>query len=331
MLARYVCDRATGEPVGIDLNALAARIADEVSGSEFGRSPEREALRPSSAQLTLDAISAVDAPRAASLLAPRGVLFARGEISLARIVELTLLAPEATRERLERLCLDALEHRVAAVCVNPAWVPLCTELLVGSGVEVSTVIGFPFGMSQPEIKAAEAELAVQQGAAAVELVLPLGHMKRGDWALVAADVASVVRAASGALVKVVIEAGLLTPIELLAASAVVREAGAHYLSANSGFRPDGRPSAEAVTLMRLAVGDAMGLKVSTTTIDPGEAEYLLACGATRIGATDAAALVHHVGSGPRPLRLLLGAAGSAPESRADASLVTQSLPSRAFR
>jgi deoxyribose-phosphate aldolase len=156
-------------------------------------------------------------------------------------------------------------------------------------------------------------------------------VKSGDWALAAADVAAVVRAASGALVKVVVEAGLLTPVELLAASAVVREAGAHYLSANSGFHPQGRPTAEAVTLMRLAVGDAMGLKVAATAIDPAEAEYLLACGATRIGATDAAALVHHVGTGPRPLRSLLGAAGSAPESRADASLVTQSLPTRAFR
>jgi deoxyribose-phosphate aldolase len=184
-------------------------------------------------------------------------------------------------------------------------VPLCSEKLRGTAVKVATVVGFPLGANQPDIKAAETARAVKDGAHEIDMVAALGRIKSGDWGHVADDIAAVVRAASGNLVKVIIESALLTPTEIIKASALAKEAGAQYVKTSTGFHAAGGATAEAVTLMRLAVGDALGVKASGGVRDCAAALRMIASGATRIGTSGGVTMAECLGHGPLPLRELL--------------------------
>ena len=234
-----------------------------------------------------------------------GVRFVRDNARIAEFIDHTLLKAEATRAEVEQLCAEAVEHEFAAVCVNPVWVPLCAERLRASGVALATVIGFPLGANLPESKAAEARLAVHRGATEIDMVAAIGHIKSGDWHHVADDIAAVVRAAVGTLVKVIIESAHLTPVEIIKASAIAREAGAQYVKTSTGFHPAGGASAEAVALMRLVVGDTMGVKASGGVRDCATALRMIANGATRIGTSSGVAMAQCLGRGPLPMRELL--------------------------
>ena len=191
------------------------------------------------------------------------------------------------------------------MCVNPVWVPRCAERLKGSRVALATVVGFPLGANQSEIKAAEASLAIRQGATEIDMVATVGHIKSGDWNHVADDIAAVVRAAGGVLVKVIIESAHLTPVEIIKASALAREVGANYVKTSTGFHAAGGATAEAVALMRLAVGDALGVKASGGVRDCATALRMIANGATRIGTSSGVAMAQCLGRGPLPMRELL--------------------------
>jgi deoxyribose-phosphate aldolase len=295
----------------MDLNALAEQLADELARTQLAR---RDGA-PSSGRATPPGASVAPA---APVAAPRGVTWA-AEIRLGDLVDHTLLRAEATRADLVRLCEEAAEHRFAAVCVNPQWVPLCAELLRGAGIAVATVVGFPLGAAQTDVKAAEAALAVRQGAVELDMVLAVGALRGGDWRHVERDVATVVRAANGALVKVIVESALLAPLELVRACGIAREAGAHYVKTSTGFHPAGGATPEAVALMRLAVGDALGVKASGGVRDGAGALRLVAAGATRIGTSAGVAMAETRGPGPRPLRELLGALDAAPEATAESA------------
>jgi deoxyribose-phosphate aldolase len=284
----------------IDLDALAQRIAGELARADV-------AVRPNAA-----ASSAVmPAPRLPSSLltvssdAPPGVEYVRANARIADFIDHTLLKAEATAREVEQLCAEALENRFAAVCVNPVWVKLCAQRLKGSEVAVCTVIGFPLGASRSDVKAFEAQRAVDDGAEELDMVAAIGQIKSGDWHYVADDMAAVVRAAPGRLVKVIIESAALTPVEIIKASALAREAGAHYVKTSTGFHSAGGASAEAVALMRLIVGDALGVKASGGVRDCTAALKMIASGATRIGTSGGVAMAKCLGPGPLPLRELL--------------------------
>lgn len=284
----------------VDLNALAQRIAEELARAD-GAS-RNGGTTPASA----DATSARVASTTESS-PPRGVRYVRDEARIADFIDHTLLRAEATRAEIERLCDEAREHRFAAVCVNPAWVALCRDRLVGSGVKLATVIGFPLGASTPEAKGAEAAIAVRHGADELDMVAAIGHIKSADWQHVASDIAAVVRAAEGRLVKVIIESAALTPLEVVKASALAREAGAQYVKTSTGFHAAGGASAEAVALMRLSVGDSLGVKASGGIRDCDTALRMLAAGATRLGTSNGVAMSQCLGAGPLRLRDLLSA------------------------
>ncbi len=280
----------------LDLNGLARRVAEELA-----RADQRPYKRDSPAGLTSVSV----APRDAQAPAPAGVTYVRDQARIADFIDHTLLKAEATRSEVEKLCAEARDQRFAAVCVNPVWVTLCRELLAGSQVKVATVIGFPLGASSPEIKAAEAALAVRQGADEVDMVAAIGHIKSGDWRHVAADIGAVVKSAAGRVVKVIIESAALSPVEIIKASALAREAGAQYVKTSTGFHAAGGASAEAVALMRLAVGDALGVKASGGVRDCETALKMIASGATRIGTSSGVAMAQCLGRGPLPLSELL--------------------------
>lgn len=241
--------------------------------------------------------------------APRGVTWVPREARLADLIDHTLLKAEATRADIERLCAEAREHRFAAVCVNPVWVAMCHEALAGSAVRVATVIGFPLGADTPEGKASQAARAVLDGADELDMVAAIGSLRSGDFARVGRDIEQVVRAADGRLVKVILETALLEPLAIVRACRVAREAGAGYVKTSTGFHPAGGATVEAVALMRLAVGDALGVKAAGGIRDCDAALRMVAAGATRLGTSGGVALVSCVGDGPAPLAELLARAG----------------------
>jgi deoxyribose-phosphate aldolase len=205
---------------------------------------------------------------------------------IARLIDHTLLKPDATREQLETLCREARQHGFATVCVNPAWVRLCADLLRGSETRVCTVAGFPLGATTPEVKAFEAARAVAEGATEVDMVMNVGALKSGDYRLVERDVAAVVEAChpQGALVKVIIEAALLTDDEKVKACVIARAACADFVKTSTGFGPGGATAAD-VALMRRVVGPEMGVKAAGGVRDFQSAKAMLEAGADRLGAS----------------------------------------------
>jgi deoxyribose-phosphate aldolase len=205
---------------------------------------------------------------------------------IARLIDHTLLKPDATRTAIETLCAEALQHGFASVCVNPTWVPLCARLLRGSESRVCTVIGFPLGATTVETKAFEAAQAVADGASEIDMVVNVGALKSGDYRLVERDIAAVVEAShrGGALVKVILENALLTDEEKVKGCVVARAAGAEFVKTSTGFGPGGATAAD-VTLMRRVVGPAMGVKAAGGVRDLKSAQAMIEAGADRIGAS----------------------------------------------
>lgn len=205
---------------------------------------------------------------------------------LARMIDHTLLKPDATADQISRLCAEARENHFATVCINPNWVSLCARLLQGSGVKVCTVVGFPLGATLPEVKAFESERAIACGASEIDMVQNIGALKSRDYKSVAADVEAVVRAAHTrqATVKVIIEAALLTDEEKVESCAIAQAAGADYVKTSTGFGPGGATAAD-VALMRKVVGPSIGVKAAGGIRTAQDAQEMIAAGATRLGAS----------------------------------------------
>jgi len=208
------------------------------------------------------------------------------DLSLAGMIDHTLLKPEATRDQIAQLCFEARKYNFASVCVNPTWVELCAQLLKGSPVKVCTVIGFPLGATAPEVKVFETQHAIEQGATEIDMVINIGALKARDLELVARDIAGVVKASheGKALVKVIIEAALLTDEEKTIACLISKEAGADFVKTSTGFASGGA-TVHDVELMRRVVGPEMGVKAAGGVRTFEDAENMIKAGATRIGAS----------------------------------------------
>jgi deoxyribose-phosphate aldolase len=215
-----------------------------------------------------------------------GATPAKAEI--ASMIDHTLLKPDATPDQIAQLCYEARKYGFAAVCVNPTHVQLAAQLLKGSSVAVCTVVGFPLGATPPEVKAYEAQLALDQGATEIDMVINIGALKSKDYALVARDVRAVVRVCRAhtpsVLVKAIIEAVLLAEEEKIAACLLAKESGADYVKTSTGFAAGGATVAD-VALMRRVVGSKMGVKAAGGVRTAADAQALVAAGATRIGAS----------------------------------------------
>jgi deoxyribose-phosphate aldolase len=282
---------------------IVARVAGE-RGERGGRAGGRKAERRhrgTAAQMPGNAVSVVPSRRAAVPLSR----LSTGLHRVADLVDHTLLKAEATRADIEKLCAEAAEHGFAAVCVNPTWVELCVERLAGTPVAVATVIGFPLGATTSRAKAAEAREAVAAGAGETDMVAAVGRAKGGEWAYVEDDIRAVVEAARPAIVKVIIESAVLTPEEIVKASVISKEAGAHFVKTSTGFHAAGGASTEAVRLMRLAVGDDLGVKASGGVRDCASALAMVAAGANRLGTSSGVGFVTCLGPGPISFRELL--------------------------
>ena len=205
---------------------------------------------------------------------------------IASYIDHTLLKADATQDQIAQLCYEARKYGFAAVCVNPTNVKLCTQLLQGSPVHVCTVVGFPLGATPPEVKAYETQQSLDDGATEVDMVINVGALKSGDYGLVERDIATVARTchAGGALLKVIIEAALLTDEEKVIACQLSKAAGADYVKTSTGFGPGGA-TVQDVALMRRSVGPELGVKAAGGIGSYEDAAAMVAAGATRIGAS----------------------------------------------
>jgi deoxyribose-phosphate aldolase len=226
------------------------------------------------------------------------------DMSLAGMIDHTLLKPDATQEQIAQLCFEARKHGFASVCINPTWVELCAQLLHGSPVKVCTVIGFPLGATPPEVKAFETQVALDHGATEIDMVINVGALKARDLELVARDIRGVVTAAhrGGAIVKVIIEAVLLTDEEKTISCLLSKEAGADFVKTSTGFASGGA-TVHDVALMRRVVGPEMGVKAAGGVRTFEDAENMIKAGATRIGASAGVKIIQGPSKEPTPAAL----------------------------
>ncbi len=209
---------------------------------------------------------------------------------VARLIDHTLLRPDATADDVRQVCAEAREYGFASVCVNPYWVPLVAAELAGFAVnpevKVCAVVGFPLGASTTRNKVAETEEAVRAGAQEIDMVLNIGELRGGNADAVLEDIRAVVAAAhqGGAIVKVILETALLNDDEKAAACALAKLAGAEFVKTSTGFSTHGA-TVHDVALMRRAVGPDMGVKASGGIRTLEDLEKMVAAGATRIGAS----------------------------------------------
>lgn len=205
---------------------------------------------------------------------------------IARLIDHTLLKPEATAAEIEELCKQALQYQFASVCVNPFWVPKAAALLADSPVKVCTVVGFPLGATTTEAKRAETLSALRCGAQEIDMVINVGALRSGDEAAVKSDIAAVVEVAhaAGAIVKVILETALLDDRQKTTACQLAKAAGADFVKTSTGFSKHGA-TVEDVALMRRTVGHTMGVKAAGGIRSLDDLKNMAAAGATRIGAS----------------------------------------------
>jgi deoxyribose-phosphate aldolase len=256
-----------------------------VRGSESSDADTRERLRMFSVTGVRgpEETRALHQAGAARVVATPG--YCPASDGLSGLIDHTLLKPDADKAQIEVLCREAAQYCFASVCVNPSWVPLCRELLRGTGVKVCTVIGFPFGTHMPDVKAYEARRAVEQGAQEVDMVINIGALKSKDYALVEQDIRNVVQAVGKeTVVKVILETSMLTREEKIMGSTLAKAAGADFVKTSTGFGGGGA-TVEDIQLMRETVGPEMGVKASGGVRTKEDVEAMVAAGATRIGAS----------------------------------------------
>jgi deoxyribose-phosphate aldolase len=209
---------------------------------------------------------------------------------IAGTIDHTLLKPTALPEDIAKVCSEARDFKFATVCVNPGYVSLAAGLLKGSEVGITTVVGFPLGANLSEAKAWEANRALELGATEIDMVINIGRFLAGDYSLVEEDIRQVVKAAQGAVVKVILETAFLNPAQVAEASRISCSAGAHFVKTSTGFASRGA-SIEDIRIMRQVVGPHLGVKASGGIQNRETALAMLEAGANRLGASAGIAIV----------------------------------------
>jgi deoxyribose-phosphate aldolase len=215
--------------------------------------------------------------------------------AVAAVIDHTLLKPDATREDIRRLCWEARRHGFASVCVNRQWVSFAAGELAGSKVKVCSVAGFPTGAGTATDKRAEAEAALRDGAREIDMVIHSGALRSGEFEVVDREIRAVAEVCheAGALLKVIVETGLLDQRQKAIAAALAKLAGADFVKTSTGFGPGGATAAD-VTLLRHVVGPDVGVKASGGIRSLSELQQMLAAGATRIGTSAGVSIVEAI-------------------------------------
>jgi deoxyribose-phosphate aldolase len=215
----------------------------------------------------------------------------------AKLIEHTLLKPDATRNQILDLCREAVQYGFHLVMVNPANVALAAVQVRGTEVRVGTVIGFPLGANLTITKMFEAENALRQGAHELDIVMNIGALKSGDRLLVKTEMRSLTELAHrhGALLKLILENALLTQEEKILACALAAEAGVDFVKTSSGLAESGA-TANDVALMRGVVGLKIGVKAAGGIRTAAQLLEMVDAGANRIGTSASVHIVQELGA-----------------------------------
>lgn len=207
-----------------------------------------------------------------------------------KLIDHTLLKADATLERIDKLCDEALKYDFASVCVNSGWVPHCVERLTGSDVKVCSVVGFPLGVMSSEAKAFETSYVIAQGGKEIDMVINIGALKAGNDDLVRSDIESVVIAAKDHCVKVILETCLLSDEEIVRACKLCIEAKATFVKTSTGFNSAGA-NPRVVKLMKDTVQDNAEVKAAGGVRSIQDLHEMVEAGASRIGTSGGVALM----------------------------------------
>ncbi len=207
---------------------------------------------------------------------------------IAAWIDHTILKPDAKAEQIVNICQEAAKFGFASVCINPVFIPLAVETLKDSSVPVCAVIGFPLGATSTYAKVKEAHWSMNMGAKELDMVIPIGLLKSGQYQEVLFDIKAVSDKvhASGGLIKVIFEMAYLDQFEKILTCLLCKEAGADFVKTSTGFGPSGA-TLEDVHLMRAVVGDVtqMGVKAAGGIRTYADAINMIKAGANRIGAS----------------------------------------------
>ena len=206
-------------------------------------------------------------------------------MNLNKYIDHTILKAFATKEDVERICKEAIEHDFMSVCINPCHVSFASKLLSESNVKVCTVIGFPLGANTKEVKAYEAKTAIEQGADEIDMVINIGALKSKDYELVKEDIYAVREVSEGKILKVIIETCYLEKDEIVKACELAMLAGADFVKTSTGFGTGGA-KLEDIKIMRECVGEELGVKASGGIKTKEDALNMIENGATRIGTSN---------------------------------------------
>jgi deoxyribose-phosphate aldolase len=284
-LARAIVDVFLGTSCSIERHRARVRMISEIERRHMASS-----RTPGGPDLSPDDIARI-AERVRQLLSAGGDAATTRPImpleQLAKLIDHTLLRPEATPSDIERLCGEARRYGFFSVCVNPSYVPQCTQLLRGSAVKVCCVVGFPLGAQPPEIKALEARRAIREGAREIDMVINIGALKSGNHAQVLKDVRAVVevckdgRAAS----KVILETALLTDEEKVLGCEVAMKAGADFVKTSTGFSSGGATAEDVALMSRTVAPKKLGVKAAGGVRTYADVVRMVEAGATRVGCS----------------------------------------------
>jgi len=206
--------------------------------------------------------------------------------AIAQMIDHSLLRPELTEDDIRKGCQIAKEYKVATVCCRPSEVTLVKQLLQGSDVKTTTVIGFPNGYNKTETKVFEAEQAIKDGAVELDMVINIGRLLSGDHDYVGKDIKAVVKTAHrhNVLVKVIFENYYLADEQKKIACRLAEEAGADFVKTSTGFAAGGA-TLEDLKLMRENVSEKVQVKAAGGVRDLEMALKVRQVGCTRFGAT----------------------------------------------
>jgi deoxyribose-phosphate aldolase len=210
--------------------------------------------------------------------------------ALAKYFDHTILSPVATKRQVKQICKEALEYGFFSVCVNPVHVKMVKERLAGSNVKVCSVVGFPLGAATSRIKVQETEVAIDDGADEIDMVINIGALRDNDFKRVESDINAVVTAAKGKIVKVIIETCFLNEDQKIDACKIAKKAGAHFVKTSTGFAGGGA-TCDDVALMKQTIGDHLKVKASGGIKTLEDALKMIEAGADRIGASAGVAII----------------------------------------
>jgi len=212
---------------------------------------------------------------------------------IAKFIDHSLLRPDATEADIVRLCEEAGEYGFHSVCVPPSYISTAGQVLFKTHVKIATVIGFPLGMNESEVKIYEAMSSVLHGADELDIVINIGMAKSDNWGGVEKEISDIVTATPGALHKVIIEACYLTDGQKKKACSAVMNSGAEFVKTSTGFGPSGA-SVSDVELLKSVTKGKIGIKAAGGIKTFKEAMVFIEAGAARIGTSSGVEIMNEL-------------------------------------